>query len=82
MCDNCKRLGLKCQYMQTSAVVQPATTQIELKPSLNNTPDFSLMDFQLFHHYLVAAYPHFPVASEDIWLNYITPISHQVQLTK
>jgi hypothetical protein len=68
--------------MQTSAVVLPPANQYELQRPLSTTPDFSLMDFQLFHHYLVAAYPHFPVASEDIWLNYITPISHQVGIFK
>jgi hypothetical protein len=35
---------------------------------------------QLFHHYLVAAYPHFPIRNDNIWLVYITPIAHQVRL--
>lgn len=76
-CENCARLSIRCQYKQTSAIL---TSQNPSNPerSLNTTPNFSLTDFRLFHHYLVAAYPHFPVASEDIWLNYITPISHQV----
>jgi len=50
----------------------------DLQPSLDSTPEFSLTDLRLFQHYLVAAHPHFPVACEDIWLSYITPISHQV----
>jgi hypothetical protein len=33
---------------------------------------------QLFHHYMVAAYPHLPVRNDNIWLVYITPIAHQV----
>lgn len=41
---------------------------------------FTLTDMRLFHHYLTTAYPHFPVGSESIWLNYITPIGHQVHI--
>jgi hypothetical protein len=33
---------------------------------------------QLFHHYMVAAYPHLPVRNDNIWLVYITPIAHRV----
>jgi hypothetical protein len=35
---------------------------------------------RLFHHFLVAAFPHFPVRPDNIWLSYITPIGHQVNL--
>lgn len=76
-CENCARLSIRCQYKQTSAILLPQNA-CNPQYALNTTPNFSLTDFRLFHHYLVAAYPHFPVSSEDIWLNYITPISHQV----
>lgn len=33
---------------------------------------------RLFHHYFVAAYPHYPVRNDNIWISYVTPISHQV----
>jgi hypothetical protein len=36
---------------------------------------------QLFHHYLTAAYPHYPIRNDNIWLVYITPIAHQVCLS-
>jgi hypothetical protein len=39
-----------------------------------------LTDLRLFHHFIVAAFPHFPVRSDNIWLSYITPIGHQVRL--
>ncbi|KAH8821860.1 hypothetical protein F5884DRAFT_851069 [Xylogone sp. PMI_703] len=76
-CENCARLSIRCQYMQTSAITLSSWNPCNPQAPLNTTPDFDLTDFRLFHHYLVAAYPHFPVASEDIWLNYITPIGHQ-----
>lgn len=33
---------------------------------------------RLYHHFLNAAYPHFPVRSDNVWLMYIMPIGHQV----
>ena len=63
--------------MHTGAIIATRSGS-DLQPSLNTNPEFSLTDLRLFQHYLVAAHPHFPVACEDIWLSYITPISHQV----
>ncbi|KAL3417070.1 C6 transcription factor [Phlyctema vagabunda] len=75
-CDNCSRLSLRCRYIPIPDVTgsSPAPQQIS---SLVIEPSFSLTDLRLHHHFLVAAYPHFPVRSDNIWLSYILPIGHQ-----
>jgi len=72
-CLNCARLGLKCRYGPEITVPSPATTI-----TLHEHRAFSLTDMRLYHHFLNAAYPHFPVRTENVWLAYILPIGHQV----
>ena len=72
-CENCARLGLKCRY--GPEVIVPSPSQV---CTLNVDRSFSLTDMRLYHHFLNAAYPHFPVRSDNVWLLYIIPIGHQV----
>jgi hypothetical protein len=74
-CENCIRVSLQCRYFSHVTDMSP-----QQPVTLHDTQIFSLTDMQLFHHYLTAAYPHFPVRNDNIWLVYITPIAHQVRL--
>ncbi|TVY59439.1 Uncharacterized protein LSUE1_G007758 [Lachnellula suecica] len=73
-CENCIRSSLTCRYFSHAANIAAEPQQ---SFTLHETQIFSLTDMRLFHHYLVAAYPHFPVRNDNIWLVYITPIAHQ-----
>ncbi|KAH6664907.1 hypothetical protein B0J14DRAFT_239082 [Halenospora varia] len=75
-CENCIRASLQCRYFTHTA--SGSTNISPHQPiTLHETQIFNLTDMRLFHHYLVAAYPHLPVRNDDVWLVYITPIGHQ-----
>ncbi|KAH8590977.1 hypothetical protein B0O99DRAFT_280640 [Bisporella sp. PMI_857] len=73
-CENCVRSSLQCRYLSHVAA---ANISPEQACTLHETQIFNLTDMRLFHHYLVAAYPHIPVRNDNIWIVYITPIAHQ-----
>jgi hypothetical protein len=75
-CDNCARLSLRCRYLPEAAAIA-TRLPVQRVSSLHIGNIFSLTDMRLFHHFLVAAFPHFPVRSDNIWLSYITPLGHQ-----
>ncbi|KAJ3467772.1 hypothetical protein MRS44_005336 [Fusarium solani] len=64
-CDNCKRLGITCEYssMIPSNALQSTPTQ------------FSMEDLRFFHHFLSHAYPPLPIKGDDVWKQVAT-ISH------
>lgn len=72
-CENCIRLKLQCRYLSHGANPSPGQAV-----TLHENQIFNLTDMRLFHHYFVAAYPHYPVRNDNIWISYVTPISHQV----
>ncbi|KAF4617944.1 hypothetical protein G7Y89_g15039 [Cudoniella acicularis] len=87
-CHNCKRRKIKANFQATENFKQIAESDnyitdisISMSPqqpiTLHETQIYSLTDMRLFHHYLVAAYPHLPVRNDNVWLTYITPIGHQ-----
>ncbi|KFZ03164.1 hypothetical protein V502_11180 [Pseudogymnoascus sp. VKM F-4520 (FW-2644)] len=71
-CENCIRLSLSCRYLPYGANPSPGQAV-----TLHEKQIFNLTDMRLFHHYFVAAYPHYPVRNDNIWISYVTPISHQ-----
>ncbi|KAE9372721.1 hypothetical protein N431DRAFT_505051 [Stipitochalara longipes BDJ] len=77
-CDNCARLSLRCRYLPEAAAIATRLPAHRMS-SLHIANVFSLTDMRLFHHFLVAAFPHFPVRPDNIWLSYITPIGHQCE---
>lgn len=79
VCSNCIRLSLRCRYLPDAAAVVTKNVAI-LQPfsSLQISNVFSLTDMRLFHHFIVAAWPHLPVRGDNVWLEYVVPIGHQV----
>jgi hypothetical protein len=80
-------IAVVCRYPDVFKHVQrdrmlsdvPSPRQIT---KLSDTPTaYSPDDMQLFHHYLVAAYPCIPYDFEQIWINDVPSSSHQVSNT-
>ncbi|KAH7323519.1 hypothetical protein BKA65DRAFT_598120 [Rhexocercosporidium sp. MPI-PUGE-AT-0058] len=79
-CSNCIRLSLRCRYHPDSAsVVTRSAPLLQPFSSLQIANVFSLTDIRLFHHFLVAAWPHLPVRADNVWLEYVVPIGHQCE---
>ncbi|KAK0117536.1 hypothetical protein ONS95_011875 [Cadophora gregata] len=78
-CQNCSRLSLRCRYLPDSAsIVTRSTPLLQPFSALQVANVFSMTDMRLFHHFLVAAWPHLPVRADNVWLEYVLPIGHQV----
>lgn len=45
-------------------------------PALSHT--FTADDLRFFHHFLIAAYPHLPFGSEDLWKTSLPASAHEV----
>ncbi|CAH0056853.1 unnamed protein product, partial [Clonostachys solani] len=71
VCHNCERLGLICQYgaMGESGIHPSAPLQ-------STGGHFSIGDFQLFHHFVLYAYPPLPIQGKAVW-DGVCQISHQ-----
>ncbi|KAH6707890.1 hypothetical protein BKA61DRAFT_739144 [Leptodontidium sp. MPI-SDFR-AT-0119] len=79
-CSNCIRLSLRCRYIPDSAsIVTRSAPLLQPFSSLQIANVFSLTDVRLFHHFLVAAWPHLPVRADNVWLEYVVPIGHQCE---
>ncbi|KAK0122589.1 hypothetical protein ONS96_009630 [Cadophora gregata f. sp. sojae] len=79
-CQNCSRLSLRCRYLPDSAsIVTRSTPLLQPFSALQVANVFSMTDMRLFHHFLVAAWPHLPVRADNVWLEYVLPIGHQCE---
>ncbi|KAH7381051.1 hypothetical protein BKA64DRAFT_227227 [Cadophora sp. MPI-SDFR-AT-0126] len=79
-CLNCTRLSLRCRYLPDSAsIVTRSAPLLQPFSALQIANVFSLTDVRLFHHFLVAAWPHLPVRADNVWLEYVVPIGHQCE---
>ncbi|KAF4959530.1 hypothetical protein FGADI_1597 [Fusarium gaditjirri] len=65
-CDNCNRLGLLCEYPQTSdkGLVYLPSPQPAQPLSQGQ---LSMVDLHFFHHFLLHAYPGLPIQGEGVW---------------
>ncbi|VUC37525.1 unnamed protein product, partial [Clonostachys rosea] len=71
VCHNCERLGLFCQYEGIGhSVVRPSA------PLQSTGGQFSIGDFQLFHHFVLYAYPPLPIQGKAVW-DGVCQVSHQ-----
>ncbi|KAI0571359.1 Zn-clus multi-domain protein, partial [Pyrenophora tritici-repentis] len=82
-CANCDKRGYICTYPDVFkyahqdhvSLVMPSPYQVV---KLVDTPTvYSADDMQLFHHYLISAYPCIPHDFEEIWTRDVPKISHQ-----
>ncbi|KLP16142.1 uncharacterized protein LW94_13830 [Fusarium fujikuroi] len=65
-CDNCNRLGLRCEYPQTSD--KALITLFSPQPAQAiSQAQFSMVDLRFFHHFLLHAYPGLPIQGEEVW---------------
>lgn len=86
LCHNCNKINIICQYPTEKEVKekvvyagQDPTIRFEASSSLQSTPIlFSSSDMQLFHHFLMYAYPHLPMGNESVWVRDIAAIAHSV----
>lgn len=40
--------------------------------------DWEEQDMRLFHHFLINAYPHLPLGSEEVWVRDVPGFAHSV----
>lgn len=75
-CDNCNRLGLRCEYPQTSD--KALVTFFSPQPAQPiSQAQFSMIDLRFFHHFLLHAYPGLPIQGEEVWKE-VAKYSHGV----
>lgn len=91
-CGHCKKSGLKCEYPmrhqwaheRSNEMSDQALEQVVQRPAQlvvqisDNHGTFSLSDMKLFHHFLIAAYPHLPLGFEKAWTTEFPSVAHQV----
>lgn len=80
-CENCQKAGILCEYPR-SAVYSSFTSQSPAPQTVpfQSTPTiFSMKDLQLFHHFLVRAYPRLPVGASTVWTMEIPKFAHEVR---
>ncbi|KAF5618618.1 hypothetical protein F52700_12138 [Fusarium sp. NRRL 52700] len=65
-CDNCDRLGLRCEYPQTLDKGLMHLFSPEPAQSLSQE-QLSMVDLRFFHHFLLHAYPGLPIQGEKVW---------------
>ncbi|KAF5557290.1 sterol uptake control 2 [Fusarium napiforme] len=65
-CDNCDRLGLQCEYPQTSAKGLMTLPSPQPAQPLSQA-QLSMLDLRFFHHFLLHAYPGLPIQGEEVW---------------
>ncbi|KAL6153189.1 hypothetical protein ACJQWK_11624 [Exserohilum turcicum] len=82
-CANCDKRGWVCRYSDAfkNVLREPAALDVPSPRQLVQLSDTPIMysrdDMQLFHHYLVAAYPCVPHDFVDIWTRDVPVKSHQ-----
>ena len=75
-CDNCYRLGLRCEYPQSQdsdLMTLPASRPAQ--PISQS--QLSMTDLHFFHHFLLHAYPGLPIRGEGVWRE-VAQYSHGV----
>ncbi|EWG54480.1 hypothetical protein FVEG_17328 [Fusarium verticillioides 7600] len=65
-CDNCDRLGLQCEYPQTSGNGLMALPSSQPAQPISQA-QLSMIDLRFFHHFLLHAYPGLPIQGEEVW---------------
>jgi hypothetical protein len=85
ICGQCSRLGFQCDFESSAsggglrksgrqAVALSASVPQPLRSSPGN---FSLTDLRFFQHFLLNAYPPFPLGGREIW-RHVSQLSHHV----
>jgi hypothetical protein len=69
-----------CEYPRPAVYSPvPSVSPVPLV-QLQSTPTvFSVKDMQLFHHFLVQAYPTWPVGADTVWTMEIPKVAHKVR---
>ncbi|CAI6080363.1 unnamed protein product [Clonostachys chloroleuca] len=71
VCRNCERLGLFCQYGVMGDLGSHPSAPLQ-----STGGHFSIGDFQLFHHFVLYAYPPLPIQGKAVW-DGVCQFSHQ-----
>lgn len=79
-CENCQKVGVLCEYPKPAVYSPVPSASPASHVQLQSTPTvFSIRDMQLFHHFLVRAYPTLPVGADTVWTMEIPKVAHEVR---